>query len=60
MKTRSPSSSAARSASGDCNADITEQPVRLQTLNSRYRDEAVKFVQQHAKGSSGAGSAKGF
>ena len=42
---------AGRSASGDCNADIVEQPVKLQTLSSRYKDEAVKFVHQHAVGS---------
>ena len=31
-----------------CNSDIAEQPVKLETLNSRYRDEAIKFVNAHA------------
>lgn len=39
---------AAKSASGDCNADIAEQPVQLETLNSRYAAEAVAFVAEHA------------
>ena len=33
---------------GDCNRDITEQPVKLETLNSRYRSEAIKFIQDHS------------
>eukprot|EP00931_Biecheleriopsis_adriatica_P048106 TRINITY_DN27787_c0_g1_i2.p1 TRINITY_DN27787_c0_g1~~TRINITY_DN27787_c0_g1_i2.p1 ORF type:complete len:534 (+),score=89.95 TRINITY_DN27787_c0_g1_i2:384-1985(+) len=47
-----------QSSVGDCNADIVEQPVKLETLNSRYRAEAVKFIEEH--GSDRGGQANPF